>query len=833
MMNIRLLYKVFKKCNVFSFFKYNYFSPNIIREKKCYIYPYRGSIIQIDKTACINLNGNLFFNANKYKKSRAESYLVLDSKSKMTISGDTRVNYGSTIHINSGAELHAGSFTTNVGINFQVINKVEIGKDCMFGRNVTIFDSAFHPTGVEKDNMIVNSDPVILGDHVWVGANSFLAQGTQIGKGSMIGSGVYFRGKIENAISVIRDSDTPKLAGNMWARSNSADDINQAISYYKIEQSNNNVSEEALTKYKKKILDILKPLFPTINLEVEERLLNDHKIDSLSVINIVKLLENEYNISIPYYEISVSNFNNVDSMASLIDRLLTGKTSNLDIVKKSYLKTNDEYEISAQNSLIEYVKEHSVKNPNKIAVISNGNEYTYQILYKYARLYGSFLINKGLNRGEKIVVKSIQSIDYIIIYLGAHYAGAVISTVEKAASDDKIMEIAEDIEAKFIISDHNPINNKNIEFINSKNIYDDVANIKIIENDFPKRTDSADILFTTGTTGKSKGVELSHIAVIAGAENIAFGCEMKRDTVLVVPNPLSHSNAIKNMAACFITGCTFYVLDGITDLKAYFDALDCSYGRVATVLPPAAIRTLFQLAKDKLASYVDKLDYLMAATAPLLEPDRETLRQLLHNTRLYNHYGCSESSSICIYDFNKYSELKNCVGKAMPHSRVFFVDDDKKEIKSSTNNIGLLAVEGDATMKGYYNAPELTQEIKNGQIIYTKDMGYIDDNGFVFILGRNDDIINVGGLKVSPLDVEAVTLSYDGVADCICIAVDDDITGQALKLLVVPGESFNKDKLDLTLESKLEGYKIPKQIELVDKVERTYNGKINRKAYRK
>lgn len=321
--------------------------------------------------------------------------------------------------------------------------------------------------------------------------------------------------------------------------------------------------------------------------------------------------------------------------------------------------------------------------------------------------------------------------------------------------------------------------------------------------------------------------------MIAGAENIAFGCEMKRDTVLVVPNPLSHSNAIKNMAACFITGCTFYVLDGITDLKAYFDALDCSYGRVATVLPPAAIRTLFQLAKDKLASYVDKLDYLMAATAPLLEPDRETLRQLLPNTRLYNHYGCSESSSICIYDFNKYSELKNCVGKAMPHSRVFFVDDDKKEIKSSTNNIGLLAVEGDATMKGYYNAPELTQEIKNGQIIYTKDMGYIDDNGFVFILGRNDDIINVGGLKVSPLDVEAVTLSYDGVADCICIAVDDDITGQALKLLVVPGESFNKDKLDLTLESKLEGYKIPKQIELVDKVERTYNGKINRKAYRK
>ena len=111
-------------------------------------------------------------------------------------------------------------------------------------------------------------------------------------------------------------------------------------------------------------------------------------------------------------------------------------------------------------------------------------------------------------------------------------------------------------------------------------------------------------------------------------------------------------------------------------------------------------------------------------------------------------------------------------------------------------------------------------------------MGYMDQEGFVFILGRNDDIINVGGLKVSPLEVEAAASAYEGTADCICIGINDDISGQALKLLIVPGKSFSLDVLRRVLSSKLDSYKIPRQIETVDKIERTFNGKLNRKAYK-
>ena len=832
MTRIKKIIKGCIQCGFINFLKYNYFSNNIIRDKDCFFFPFKGSIIAIDPLAKAYIKGDFLFNAGKYKNSRAESYLILDNGSQLTINNRTRINYGSTIHINNDAEIIVGSLTTNVGVNIQAKKRIVIGEDCMFGRNTTVFDSSFHPTGASIESMKTNMSDVIIGDHVWIGAYAFVVEGTHISNGCMIGSCAYVSGDFDEATTVACSPDKPAMVGYMWARSESQKDLEMASDFYSLKKGCLSVDERAIDEYRSPILNILQKRYPSVDFNSSSKLITDHVLDSLTLISIVKLFEDKFNVHIPYNEICAMNFDSIEYMAGLLYKLREGEKIEIEEKREqSYPEHKDEYTISAQNTLIEYVKTHAERNPHKIAVFSCGEFYTYKELYDFAKRYGSFLHNKGLNIGDRVVVKSKQSVEYIIIYLAVHYAGGVITTVEKTTPNDKIIQIANIVDAKIVISDNDKFLDGYI-YADTGKVFEDISNTKVLDLSLPKRTDSADILFTTGTTGESKGVELSHAAVIAGAENIAYGCEMKRDTVLVVPNPLSHSNAIKNLGACLITGCSFYVLDGMTDLKAFFDALDCNYGHVATVLPPAAIRTLFQLAKEKLAEYNGKLDYLMAAMAPLLEPDRDALRELLPKTRLYNHYGCSESSSICIYDFNKYAELKNCVGKAMPHSKVFFVNDKKQEIKSSSSNLGLLAVEGDATMKGYYKAPELTDTIKNGNVIYTKDVGYIDENGFVYVLGRDDDVINVGGIKVSPLEVEAAASAYDGVADCICIGVKDDISGQALKLLIVPGNSFEMESLRCILNDKLQGYKNPGQIEIVKKIERTFNGKLNRKAYK-
>lgn len=118
----------------------------------------------------------------------------------------------------------------------------------------------------------------------------------------------------------------------------------------------------------------------------------------------------------------------------------------------------------------------------------------------------------------------------------------------------------------------------------------------------PAPEDPADILFTTGTTGASKGVEISHGALVATAENLIYGCGYREDTVIVVPGPMNHANPIRKLMATVVNGSTIHILNGMLDLKAFYAALDGAPGRLACCLPPSAIRTLFALTGDRLGS---------------------------------------------------------------------------------------------------------------------------------------------------------------------------------------------------------------------------------------
>jgi acyl-coenzyme A synthetase/AMP-(fatty) acid ligase len=137
-------------------------------------------------------------------------------------------------------------------------------------------------------------------------------------------------------------------------------------------------------------------------------------------------------------------------------------------------------------------------------------------------------------------------------------------------------------------------------------------------------------------------------------------------------------------------------------------------------------------------------------------------------------------------------------------------------------------------MSGYIGEPELTATVLRGDTVYMSDLGRIDEQGRLHIGGRQDDVINVGGYKVAPTEVEDAALLLPEVKDCICISAAHPVTGHALKLLVVmaDGCQLNKRRIALHLKGRLEIYKVPMLYEQVDHVERTYNGKLNRKFYR-
>ena len=274
------------------------------------------------------------------------------------------------------------------------------------------------------------------------------------------------------------------------------------------------------------------------------------------------------------------------------------------------------------------------------------------------------------------------------------------------------------------------------------------------------------------------------------------------------------------------------------DLNAFFRALDYSHSslhtphssklKFATFFVPATIRMLLQFGPDKLASYADKLDFIESGAAPLPQADMLRLCELLPNTRLYNTYASTETGIIATYNYNSRRgqgcsdpPLANCLGRPMPHSRVLITPE------------GLIACQGDTLMSGYVGDPELTATVLRDNTIFTSDVGTLDEEGMLHLSGRASDVINVGGFKVSPIEVEEVAMSNPMVSDCICISASHPVTGHALKLLVVtsPGQTLDKRTLARFLADRLEPYKVPMLYEQVDTIARTYNGKLNRKHY--
>ncbi len=311
---------------------------------------------------------------------------------------------------------------------------------------------------------------------------------------------------------------------------------------------------------------------------------------------------------------------------------------------------------------------------------------------------------------------------------------------------------------------------------------------------------------------------------------------MKPDNVELIPMPTSHSPGLRRTYGNMVNGSSVVFVDGIMLLKKVFKMMD-DYGVTSMDLSPSMLGIIFKLSGDRLGDYADVLDYIQLGSAPLSDKDKTHLSKILPNTRLYNFYGSTEAGCSCLMDFNEAAaggkpRAGGCIGKPAVNAQFIVVDEDRKEIRSSIDNPGLLASKGKINMREYFNAPELTREVMpDGDYIYTKDLGYIDEDGYIYMLGRKDDVINYGGVKISPEEIESMVIRSDMIADCACIPVDDPLTGQAPKLFIVlnSDEEYDAKSFKIFLSEVLDANKQPKYIEIIDKIPRTFNGKIKRK----
>ena len=406
--------------------------------------------------------------------------------------------------------------------------------------------------------------------------------------------------------------------------------------------------------------------------------------------------------------------------------------------------------------LEDYLGRNAGLYPGKTAVVINGCSYTYGQLKS---LVDDRVRSIADSKHQRFVcLKAVPSIDFIVDYFAYHLKGIAV------------VPLAKDIPQAL-----------------TDGISEELSRCEIPEG-------TADILYTTGTTGKSKGVMISHRTIMADAENLTQGQGFTHDTVFV-----------------------------IKDLDAFFRCFEYPSDKMATFLVPASIRILIQFASDRIASLSSKMDFMETGAAAISQSDMEALCRLLPKSRLYNTYASTETGIITTYDFNCGKCIAGCLGRPMVNSGLFITEEGK------------IACTGDTLMTGYVGDPERTSAILRDGVIYTSDFGEIDSDGMLHLKGREDDVINVGGFKVAPLEVEDAAMGFPGISDCICIPVQHPLTGNALKLLavMVPGTGLDKKALALFLGQRLEPHKVPMLYEQVESVRHTFNGKPDRKFYQK
>ncbi|MBQ6560455.1 MAG: acyl--CoA ligase [Erysipelotrichaceae bacterium] len=478
-------------------------------------------------------------------------------------------------------------------------------------------------------------------------------------------------------------------------------------------------------------------------------------------------------------------------------------------------------------TIVERIFEHAYSGPENPAIICDDEIVTYRDLKEMILNAYSCLREKGIEKNDKVLVQSIHNKYCTACYYAVHLLNAVLVPFEKNAPQERVLEIADNTDAKLIISR----NDTGRDWCS----YDEIA-ASVYRNEwngqYPDIDSDCEMVFTTGTTGKSKGVLITHRNMSWYTYAIAKATQMKEGNRFFITTPLNHAGGLRRTHLSLANGCCVIYMDGLMNLKKYFAYIE-NYRATSLYLPPVAIRVLMNSAKDELMKYQDQIDFVYSSSSPIPAGDCELLREMLPKTRLYNAYEASETPGVSLYDYNTDQILKGCMGKANEGVELAILKEDGN-ITKDIDISGQICIKSPMNMHGYYKAEEISASVFKDGWFVSSDLGHFDEEGNIYYDGRKGDVINIAGYKIAPTDVEEVALLDVNIRECICVEAENKLGMPVLKLLVVPkNENFDSKALTKLIASKLEPYKVPKLIETIDEVHKTFNGKIDRKYYRK
>ena len=475
------------------------------------------------------------------------------------------------------------------------------------------------------------------------------------------------------------------------------------------------------------------------------------------------------------------------------------------------------------------------RGPEKLFILGDHGTLTYAEFIRKLENLSSYISHRFGSR-KKILLMADNTPFFIISYLSIISSGNIAVLVETKISKTDLTSIIDtsSLTGAFVQKKYC----KNFEgskvAIIDETVLDEISGTNLFLHPPPDMQDDdiAVIIFTSGSTGTKKGVMLTHKNLIANTGSIIEYLNLDETDRICVALPFFYCYGASLLHTHLRVGGSIVLNQKpfLGSIIKDIDTYECTgFAGVPSTYQILINKTLFLQQK------FPSLRYFTQAGGQLPNRYIKILADNFPQKNLYVMYGATEATARLSYLPPELVNTKmGSIGKGIPGVTLAVLDKDGQAVK--TSEIGEIAAKGDNIMKGYYNDPEGTAAVLKNGWLYTGDLATIDDEGFIYVVGRSKNIINSGGYRISPNEIENEILSFEKFKGCVVFGMPDEIMGEAIVAVIQAPNTADHSNLLLELlthcNKRLPSYKVPKKIYFVDEFPLNSSNKIDLAALR-
>lgn len=494
------------------------------------------------------------------------------------------------------------------------------------------------------------------------------------------------------------------------------------------------------------------------------------------------------------------------------------------------------------------MQEISKIQPDHEAILYRNQRLSYGELNNYVDTFVGSLLMMGVKPGDRVVISLPNCLEFVISYYGVLRMNGVVVPVNPEYTPGELNAIINDCRPVVVITSDSNFNIfGELQYMEGyipkfvvTGVSEDSAdyisfNLMITSDNAPGifhygGGDVVELLYTSGTTGVPKGAMLTHDNLFSNASTIAKRLEMTNEDRVLLVAPAYHAAAqTVCMNNAIVSGATLVIHSRWQGPKVVLNEIEQE--EITLFFGPPIFYVLLCNYPKYNEHNINTLKICISGASPLPEQIFNRFKDL-YGVEITEGYGLSETSPVVSVNPPYGIKKIGSVGLPIANVEVRIVDDNNRILP--LGQVGEIAVRGPNVMVGYYNKEAETQRVLNNGWFHTGDLGYVDEDGYVFIVDRKKDLIIRGGINIYPREVEEVLHTHGDVLEVAVIGVPDELHGEEVKAFIVTrsGNEIDAKNLREFCKDRIANFKIPKYFTFVDSLPKNSSGKILKKELR-